>query len=95
MALGDPVRPTNAGLAAAFLLAAAVGMFVYEGVAHWEQDVALAAEPTDPPAEAARFATTPPAPPETVDVTLPAFAHTTLELHSAHAPLGVVTAFGR
>lgn len=93
VSLGDPVRPTNTGLAAAFLLAAAVGLFVYEGMARAEGEVALAAEP---PAESAGPAFSAPAtPPDTLDVTLPAFSHTTLEFHSAHAPLGAFAALGR
>lgn len=93
VSLGDPVRPTNTGLAAAFLLAAAVGLFVYEGMARAEHDVALAA---DLPADAGGPVFPVPAQPvDTVDVTLPAFSHTTLEFHSAHAPLGGFAALGR
>ena len=98
VSLGDPLRPTNAGLAAAFLLAAAVGLFVYEGVAHRKGALAIDAEP--PAQRAAPLDLTvdsapAPAPIETVDLTLPAFGHAPLEFHSAHAPLGGFAALGR
>lgn len=93
ISLGDPVRPTNAGLTAAFLLAAAVGLFVYQGLARPEADVAVTPEPAAPDRGAERIATPPPAVPETVDVTLPAFAHTSLQFHSHHAPLGSFVTF--
>lgn len=101
VSLGDPVRPTNAGLAAAFLLAAAIGLFVYEGVAQHQGAVA-ADPPVEPLARSqlshdtapARAPTPAPAPVETVDLTLPAFGHAPLDFHSAHEPLGGFVALG-
>lgn len=95
VSLGDPVRPTNAGFAAAFLLAAAVGLFVYEGIARPATDVAVAATPPGDSGAPAGLDARPATRADTFDVTLPPFAQTTLEFHSAHAPLGVVAALGR
>ena len=96
VSLGDPVRPTNAGLAAAFLLAAAIGLFVYEGVAQREGALAVAAEPpVEPVTPTGLPIDSAPVPIETVDLTLPAFGHAPLEFHSAHAPLGGFAALGR
>lgn len=82
--IGDPLIPTHAGLAAAFLVATALGLLVYEGLGHRasaEPPVAVAGAP----AFEAAFS----------NVTLPAFTHSTLEFHGAHAPLGSYTLFAR
>jgi hypothetical protein len=94
VSVGDPIAPTNAGIAAAFLLAAAVGLFVYEGLTH---------PPTAEPPIASRAiestALAPPddsiQPPDFVDVTLPPFAHSSLEFHSSQQPLGSFAVFPR
>lgn len=77
VAIGDPVAPTHAGLAAALLVATALGLLLSEGL---RRDVV----PTSPPA----LATTPQLQPALSNLTLPAFAHSTLEFHGVHAPLG-------
>jgi len=82
--IGDPLVPTHAGLAAALLVATALGLLVYEGLgrrASTEPAVAVAEAPTFEPALS--------------NVTLPAFTHSTLEFHGAHAPLGSYTLFAR
>ena len=82
--IGDPLVPTHAGLAAAFLLATALGLLVYEGLlrrASAERPVAAVTAPAFEPTFS--------------NVTLPAFTHSTLEFHGAHAPLGSFTLFAR
>lgn len=91
VAIGDPITPTNAGLAAALLLAAAVGLFVFEGfttpAAVEPQAAARLAEPAFPDSVDTVPAT------DVVDVTIPAFARTTLQFHSSQAPLGTQAVF--
>jgi hypothetical protein len=77
VAIGDPVAPTHAGLAAALLVAAALGLLLYEGLGR-------AGSPGQPAAAAAA----PLFQPALSNLTLPAFAHSTLEFHGVHAPLG-------
>lgn len=81
VALGDPVVPTHAGLAAALLLAAALGLLVVEALGRGGAPV-VAQQP------ARTFE------PALTNVTLPAFAHSTLEFHGVHAPLGSYVLFG-
>jgi hypothetical protein len=84
VAIGDPLMPTHAGLAAALLVATALGLLVVEGLVRGgrpEPPAAAAASPTFEPAIS--------------NVTLPAFAHSTLEFHGVHAPLGSYVLFGR
>lgn len=84
VAVGDPLVPTHAGLAAALLVVTALGLLVVEGVVRGgraEQPVAAAPSPAFQPALS--------------NVTLPAFAHSTLEFHGVHAPLGSYVLFGR
>lgn len=86
VAIGDPLMPTHAGLAAALLVATALGLVVVEGVIR-------GGDPARQPVAAAPA----PAPfqPAISNVTLPAFAHSTLEFHGVHAPLGSYVQFGR
>jgi hypothetical protein len=84
VALGDPLMPTHAGLAAALLVATALGLLVVEGLVRGP-----GAEP------AVRAAASPTFQPPISNVTLPAFAHSTLEFHGMHAPLGSFVLFGR
>jgi hypothetical protein len=94
VSVGDPITPTHAGIAVAFLLAAAVGLFAYEG---------LSRPPVTEPPIATRSpesaALTPSddsvPPPDMVDVTLPPFAHSTLKFHSSQEPLGTFADFPR
>jgi len=85
VAVGDPLVPTHAGLAAALLVVTALGLLVVEGVVRGgrgaQQPMAAAPSPTFQPALS--------------NVTLPAFAHSTLEFHGVHAPLGSYVLFGR
>jgi len=84
--IGDPLTPTHAGLAAALLVVTALGLVVVEGLIRGDR------QPATPPVAAA------PAPafqPAISNVTLPAFAHSTLEFHGVHAPLGSYVQFGR
>ena len=85
VAIGDPLVPTHAGLAAALLVATALGLLVVEGVVRdadgAETPVAASPAPAFHPALS--------------NVTLPAFAHSTLEFHGVHAPLGSYVLFGR
>lgn len=85
VAIGHPLVPTNAGLAAALLVATALGLVVVEGVLrrHPEAELPVAA------AAAPRFQ------PALSNVTLPAFAHSTLEFHGVHAPLGSYALYAR
>jgi len=82
--VGDPLVPTHAGLAAGMLMAAALALLLYEGIVQrrgTETPVAAAAAP----AFESTFS----------NVTLPAFTHSTLEFHGAHAPLGSYALFSR
>jgi len=85
VAIGHPLVPTNAGVAAALLVATALGLVVVEGILRSDRE-------TEPPMAAA------PAPvfqPTLSNVTLPAFAHSALEFHGVHAPLGSYALFAR
>ena len=82
--IGDPLIPTHAGLAAAFLLATALGLLLYEGLSR-----RASAEPPMATVETPVFE------PAFSNLTLPAFTHSTLEFHGAHAPLGSYTRFER
>lgn len=85
IAVGDPLIPTNAGMAAAFVLAAGLGLILYEGVLRPPKEAAV--EPP-PAAEMTRPAALPlpippaPAPEQFVDVTLPAFGDTAMHFRS-------------
>jgi hypothetical protein len=83
VAIGDPVMPTHAGLAAAFLMVAALGLLVYEGLARREPAGSAAR-----PSARATFPDPVPTLPPLQDVTLPAFTNTTLEYHGQQPPLG-------
>jgi hypothetical protein len=83
VAIGDPVMPTHAGLAAAFLMAAAVGLLFYEGLARRGP-----AGPAASPSATATFPEPVPTLPPLQDVTLPAFTNTKLEYHGQQQPLG-------
>ena len=85
VAIGDPLVPTHAGLAAALLVATALGLLVVEGVVRGPRRAG-------PPTAAVPAPTFQPA---LSNVTLPAFAHSTLEFHGMHAPLGSHALFGR
>jgi hypothetical protein len=90
VAMQDAVMPAHAGLAATFLVAAAVGLLLYEGLSRPES-----AEP-EPSLAASLFrAPPPPGQPPLIDVTLPAFAHSDLTFTSSQTPLGSFAAFGR
>ena len=81
--IGDPLMPTHAGLAAALLVATALGLVVVEGLVRGDRpDPSVAAAPA------------PAFQPAISNVTLPAFAHSTLEFHGVHAPLGSYVQFG-
>lgn len=80
-AIGSPVAATHAGVAASLLLVAALGLLVVEG--------ALPRDGASPPAAPAAFQA------RLTDVTLPAFAHSTLEFHGTQAPLGSYVLFVR
>ena len=79
------VRQANAGVAAALLVATAVGLVVVEGILRRNQEAALPAAAASAPAFE----------PALSNVTLPAFAHSTLEFHGVHAPLGSYALFAR
>jgi len=85
VAIGHPLVPTNAGVAAALLVATALGLVVVEGILRrgHEAEVPVAAAPA------------PAFQPALSNVTLPAFAHSTLEFHGVHAPLGSYALFAR
>jgi len=83
--IGDPLVPTHAGVAAAFLLATALGLLIYEGLARRTS--------AEPPLASA--VTAPAFEPTFSNVTLPAFTHSTLDFHGAHAPLGSYALFAR
>ena len=81
VAIGNPLAPTHAGLAAALLLTAALGLMVVEGLTRGDavHDVTVQAGFEAPLS----------------NVTLPAFAHSTLEFHGTQEPLGSFVAFSR
>ena len=85
LVLGNPLVPTHAGLAAALLVATALGLLLADGVARQGPErgspMAAAPQPTFQPTLS--------------NVTLPAFAHSTLEFHGVHAPLGSFALFQR
>jgi hypothetical protein len=89
-AMQDAVMPAHAGLAATFLVAAAVGLLLYEGLSH-----------PDPADTAPTLATSPfraPSPPDRplfIDVTLPAFTHSDFTFTSSQTPLGSFAALAR
>ncbi len=87
VAIGDPIAPTHAGLAAALLLAAALGLLLYESVVRPE--VAAVARSEAIPVDTRPYA------PALTDVTLPAFTHSALQFHSQQIPLGSYAAFTR
>lgn len=83
VSVGDPLVPTHAGLAAALLVVTALGLLLYEGSGR-------RGAPTPPVAAAApAFA------PALSNLTLPAFAHSTLEFHGVHAPLASYALYRR
>jgi hypothetical protein len=77
------IMPARAGLAATFLVAAAIGLLLYEAFSH--------ADPAgEPPAVAVSpFPAPPPVAPALIDVTLPAFARSNFTFTSSQSPLGV------
>jgi hypothetical protein len=77
VAIGSPLVPTHAGLAAALLVVTALGLLLYEGLGR-----------KGVPAQPAAATATPHLQPALSNLTLPAFAHSTLEFHGVHAPLG-------
>ena len=85
VAIGDPIVPTSAGLAAALLLATGLGLFLYEANSPATEE--------SPPSAAARLAPvafdTLQPPLEEIDVTLPPFTHSTLQFLSSPEPLDV------
>lgn len=83
VAIGDPVMPTHAGLAAAFLMTAAVGLLLYQGLARRGPAPLVAT-----PAASQTFPDPAPLLPVLQDVTLPAFVHSDLEYHGQQDPLG-------
>ena len=90
VAAQDAVMPAHAGLTATFLVAAAVGLLLYEGLSHSESE-----EPTPTLATSPFRAPPPPDQPLFIDVTLPAFTHSDCVFTSSQAPLGSFAAFGR
>jgi hypothetical protein len=84
VAIGDPVMPTHAGLAAAFMMAAALGLLVYEGVSRQGSNRAASAATAAP----ATFPDLVRRPPPLQDVTLPAFTNTELQYHGQQRALG-------
>jgi hypothetical protein len=90
VAMQDAVMPAHAGLAATFLVAAAVGLLLYEGLSHPES-----AEPAPALAASPFRAPPPPDQPLFIDVTLPAFTHTDFTFTSNQTSLGSFAGFGR
>lgn len=84
VSVGDPLVPTHAGLAAALLVVTALGLLLYEGLGR-------RGAPTTPAVAAEAPAFTP----ALSNLTLPAFAHSTLEFHGVHAPLGSYALYRR
>lgn len=83
VSVGDPLVPTHAGLAAALLVVTALGLLLYEGSGR------RGAPPPPVAAAAPAFA------PALSNLTLPAFAHSTLEFHGVHAPLASYALYRR
>lgn len=83
VALGDPIVPTNAGVAAAMLLAAAVGLLLFQTAATSPLE-----EPAAAVAAAAALEDSLGLAPlqDRMDVTIPAFTHSSLEFHSSQVP---------
>ncbi len=90
VATQDAVMPAHAGLAATFLVAAAVALLLYEGLSH-----ADSAGPVAPLAASPFRAPPPPDQPLLIDVTLPAFTRSDLTFTSSQTSLGSFAAFGR
>jgi anti-sigma factor RsiW len=89
VAIGDPVMPTHAGLAAAFLIVAALGLVLYQGVGRRGP----AATANQPPAGRS-FPERPRPLPPMQDVTLPPFANSSVEYHGSQPPLGTFAGLG-
>jgi len=89
MAMPDAVMPAHAGLAATFLVAAAVGLLLYEGLSHPDSAGSASSLAASP------FRTPPPRNQPLIDVTLPAFTHSDLTFTSSQTSLGSFAAFGR
>lgn len=93
VSIGDPIVPTNAGLAAALLLAAAVGLLVLQNASTPSMEepaavrVAAAAALEDSLELVPRQ--------DSMDVTIPAFTHSTLEFHSSQVPVGTLAVLTR
>lgn len=83
VAVGDPIVPTSAGLAAALLLATGLGLFLYEANTPATEEIPPAARLAP-----VAFDTFPP-PLEEFDVTLPPFANSTLQFLSSQEPFDV------
>ena len=91
VAIGDPVVPTHAGLAAGFLLAAALSFALYEGLTHPAEDEMMAARVV----HARVFADSGTVPAEFVDVSMPAFSDSRISYSSTEEPLSVHVLFAR
>jgi hypothetical protein len=83
VAIGDPVMPTHAGLAAAFLVIAALGLVLYQGIGRRGPAVMA-----NQPPVSRTFPERPRILPPIQDVTLPPFADTDLQYHGSQPPLG-------
>jgi hypothetical protein len=96
-AIGDPLAPTNLGVAAALLLAVSVGLVFYEGLADRPSNVpsAVAIADSESPAHLAPSFPSAPLTPQSVDFTLPAFGDTAVQFSSAGTPLGTWVSLGR
>lgn len=93
VSIGDPVVPTHAGLAAAFLLAAAVGVFLFEGLRGPAEEPAAVAALDELPGFADSTVDVPPS--ELADVTIPPFSPNRFEFSSSQEPLGTNVVFAR
>ena len=87
ISIGDPVVPTSAGLAAAFLFAAGISLFLFEGLKRPPEQELVAAR------LAPALDDTLPLPAPDLDVTLPAFTDSKLEFTSSQVPLGTQVVF--
>jgi hypothetical protein len=87
VAIGDPVIPTHAGLAAALLMAAALGLLVYEGLSRTGPGRGLTPSIASP---AGAFPEIAPRLPHLQDVTLPPFADSQLRYSGQQPPLGTL-----
>lgn len=93
VAIGDPVVPTRVGIAAAFLLAAAVALVLYEGLAahpELQSTMPIAIADTAPLLTSPR-----PANASVTDFTLPAFSGAAIEFSSRPAPLAAWASLDR